>query len=117
MHARVDASPVPHALVPLTVAEYERIANPSNSQPIILERRSIEDIRHSMHTKECYVLSQESKEGLRGCSDDMCSMILPEECWTRALQLGPDVNHSLLPPPRCAATESRQILEYKLLLN
>jgi len=82
-----------------TVAEYERIANPSNSQPIILERRSIEDIEHSMHTKECYVLSQESKEGLRGCSDDMCTMILPEECWTRALQLGPDVNHSLLPPP------------------
>ena len=30
-----------------TVAEYERIANPSNSQPIILERRSIEDIEHS----------------------------------------------------------------------
>lgn len=60
-----------------TVAEYERIANPSNSQPIILERRSIEDIEHSMHTKECYVLSQESKEGLRGCSDDMCTMILP----------------------------------------
>ena len=69
-----------------------------------------------MHIKECYVLSQESKEGLRGCSDDMCSMILPEECWTRALQLGPDVNHSLLPPP-VLRDESRQILEYKLLLN
>jgi len=82
-----------------TVAEYERIANPSNSQPIILERRSPEDIEHSMHTKECYALSQESKEGLRGCSDEMCTMILPEECWSRALQLGPDVNHSLLPPP------------------
>ena len=82
-----------------TVAEYERIANPSNSQPIILERRDSISIEASMHTKECYVLAQESKEGLSGCSDDMCTMILPEECWSRALQLGPDVNHSLLPPP------------------
>ena len=82
-----------------TVAEYERIANPSNSQPIILERRDDISIEQSMHTKECYVLSKESMEGLVGCSEEMCTMILPEECWTRALQLGPDVNHSLLPPP------------------
>ena len=82
-----------------TVAEYERIANPSNSQPIILERRELIDIESSMHTKECYVLTQESMDALSGCTEDMCTMILPEECWSRALQLGPDVNHSLLPPP------------------
>lgn len=82
-----------------TVAEYERIANPSNSQPIILERREFIDIESSMHTKECYVLTQESMDALSGCTEDMCTMILPEECWSRALQLGPDVNHSLLPPP------------------
>lgn len=82
-----------------TVAEYERIANPTNSQPIVLERRDYMTIEQSMHTKECYVLSKESMDGLAGCSEDMCTMILPEECWSRALQLGPDVNHSLLPPP------------------
>ena len=32
-----------------TVAEYERIANPSNSQPIILERRDSISIEASMH--------------------------------------------------------------------
>ena len=82
-----------------TVAEYERIANPSNSQPIILERREDIDVQSSMHTKECYVLSQESMEGLAGCSSELCTMILPEESWTRALQLGNDVGMSLLPPP------------------
>jgi len=25
---------------------------------------------------------------LEGCTDDMCTMILPEECWERALNLG-----------------------------
>ena len=103
-----------------TVAEYERITNPPNSVPIILERKeedwtvvncepdwdnmggddgdgddgvgSDEDINlcahHAVHTKECYELNEKSMSALEGCTDDMCTMILPEECWERALNLG-----------------------------
>jgi broad specificity phosphatase PhoE len=93
-----------------TVAEYERITNPANSVPIILERReedwtvvscepdwdnSVVDeedadlcAHHAVHTKECYELTEESMAALEGCTDDMCTMILPEECWERALNLG-----------------------------
>ena len=93
-----------------TVKEYERIANPQNSVPIILERRegdyavvnceidygernasdkSLELCAHeAVHTKECYELTDASKESLEGCTDDMCRMILPEACWNRALDLG-----------------------------
>ena len=94
-----------------TVAEYERITNPANSVPIILERRE-EDwtvvncepdwdnmfgdgdedadlcAHHAVHTKECYELTESSMAALEGCTDDMCTMILPEECWERALNLG-----------------------------
>jgi broad specificity phosphatase PhoE len=94
-----------------TVAEYERITNPANSVPIILERRE-EDwtvvncepdwdnmfgdgdeyadmcAHHAVHTKECYELTKSSMAALEGCTDDMCTMILPEECWERALNLG-----------------------------
>ena len=94
-----------------TVAEYERITNPANSVPIILERREEDwtvvncepdwdnmfgDVdedadlcaHHAVHTKECYELTESSMAALEGCTDDMCTMILPEECWERALNLG-----------------------------
>jgi broad specificity phosphatase PhoE len=94
-----------------TVAEYERITNPANSVPIILERREedwtvvncepdwdnmfgdVDDdadfcAHHAVHTKECYELTESSMAALEGCTDDMCTMILPEECWERALNLG-----------------------------
>ena len=98
-----------------TVAEYERIANPANSVPIILERReedfvvvncevdwenSREDIdgdlcaHHAVHTKECYELTNDSMAALEGCTEDMCTMILPEECWERALNFGGSMDES-----------------------
>ena len=33
-------------------------------------------------------LTESSMAALEGCTDDMCTMILPEECWERALNLG-----------------------------
>ena len=42
----------------------------------------------AVHTKECYELNEKSMSALEGCTDDMCTMILPEECWERALNLG-----------------------------
>lgn len=71
-----------------TVAEYERIANPPNSTPIILERIEGPLVnRGTFHTKELYRLSDESLGGLPGCTPEMATMILPEKCWERALTL------------------------------
>ena len=69
-----------------TVAEYERVANPANSTPIILERIDDPTVDHGrFHTKELYKLSAESIAGLPGCSDKMTRMVLPEKNWERAL--------------------------------
>lgn len=71
-----------------TVAEYERIANPPNSTPVILERIEGPLVnRGTFHTKELYRLSDESLGGLPGCTPEMATMILPEKCWERALTL------------------------------
>lgn len=71
-----------------TVAEYERVANPANSTPIILERIDDPTVDHGrFHTKELYKLSAESIAGLPGCSDKMTRMVLPEKNWERALTL------------------------------
>ena len=71
-----------------TVAEYERIANPANSTPIILERIEGPLVnKGTFHTKELYRLSEDSLDGLQGCTPEMATMILPEKCWERALTL------------------------------
>ena len=71
-----------------TVAEYERIANPANSTPVILERIEGPKVNpERFHTKELYRLSEASLRALPGCTADMATMILPEECWQRALSL------------------------------
>ena len=71
-----------------TVAEYERVANPANSTPIILERIDDPTVDHGrFHTKELYKLSAESIAGLPGCTDKMTRMVLPEKNWERALTL------------------------------
>ena len=60
-----------------TVAEYERIANPANSTPIILERIDDPTVnKGTFHTKELYRLSAESMKGLRGISDVMARCVL-----------------------------------------
>ena len=70
------------------VAEYERIANPANSTPIILERIEGPLVnKGTFHTKELYRLSEDSLDGLQGCTPEMATMILPEKCWERALTL------------------------------
>ena len=71
-----------------TVAEYERVANPANSTPIVLERIDDPTVDHGkFHTKELYKLSAESIAGLPGCNDYMTRMVLPEKNWERALTL------------------------------
>lgn len=71
-----------------TVAEYEQIANPANSTPIILERIDGPHVnRGTFHIKELYRLSDASRGGLPGCTSEMGTMILPEKCWERALTL------------------------------
>lgn len=71
-----------------TVSEYEQVANPANSTPIILERIDEPHVnQEDFHTKELYRLSDESMRALPGCTPTMGKMSRPELNWERALML------------------------------
>lgn len=81
------------------VNEYERVWNPANSAPLVLERRSVDeelqglcsidgtycDLTGERHTKDLYQLTEGSMQQLEGTSEEMCQMMLPETAWRRTL--------------------------------
>ena len=74
-------------------AQYESIYNPPNSQPLIVQRKTMEKLvvegfhERRFHTKEIYELNEESMALIPGCTQHMCSaeniprgFSMPEAC-------------------------------------
>jgi broad specificity phosphatase PhoE len=58
-----------------TVDQFLNVWNPSNAEPLVLERVEGLDPQRAawMHTKSLYRLSEASRESLNGCTQEMCA--------------------------------------------